>query len=78
MNKMSDNILYCSSLLNQIGDLTLLKIKYEDKLDQLSDDFEYRRDMEIYKDISSNLKYKNTLYRNDCMGYKTFLSALFR
>ncbi len=68
----------CSSLLNQIGDLTLLKIKYEDKFDQISDDFEYRRDMEFYKDISSNLKYKHTLYRNECMGYKSFLSALFR
>jgi hypothetical protein len=65
---MSDNNLFCSSLLVKIGDLTNLKTKYEDKLDQASDDFEYRRDMEIYKDISSDLKYKHTLYRNRCVG----------
>ena len=60
---------YCISLSTKINDLSILKTKYEEKLDQASDDFEYRRDIELYKDIKSNLKYKHTLYKNNCIGY---------
>jgi hypothetical protein len=71
---MADKNLYCSSLLVKIGDITNLKTKYEDKLDQASDDFEFRRDMEIYKDISNtNILYIETIVWDTKILYHHFL-----
>jgi hypothetical protein len=75
---MTDQDLYCSKLWNRISDLTLLQIKYEEKLETYQDEFTHKRDHEVYKDLKSDLKYKHLLYRKDCVGFGAYLISLMK
>lgn len=70
--------LYCVSLLNKINDLTLLKIKLDERLEQTEDDIVVLRDTQIYKDVSSDLKYKHVLYMKNCSSYKEYFLNLWK
>jgi hypothetical protein len=75
---MSDKNLYCSKLSSRINDLKKIQDIYEEKLETSLGYFEFRRDYEIYKDLKSDLKYKNNLYRKDCLGFGEYLISLLK
>lgn len=75
-----DNDLFCRNLISKIADLSLMKVKYENKAVESQDEIDHIHNYEIYKDIKSDLKYKKLLYRNHCtlyFPYFSYLSKLF-
>jgi len=75
---MSDKDLYCSKLWSKISDATMLKMKYKQDLETSKNDFDFKRDYEIYRDIKSDLKYKHLLYQKDCVGFGSYLISLMK
>ncbi len=77
LNKMStEKLIYCSKLREKLDKLTLLSIKYEEKAIESLNDDEFKKNYNIYQDITSNLKYKEDLYINKCSKYHIYLSKL--
>lgn len=75
---MRENILSCSILSDRIDALTSKAIEFETRAETSKTDKEFYLNYSRYKEIKSELKYQETIYKKDCGMYNLFCKNLFK
>ena len=74
---MDKNQLYCNRISERITHLTNMKVHMEQRLEEASDEFEFRRDYDFYKELKSDLTYQHRMYKKDCLGFVAYWTSIF-
>jgi len=73
---MREKIIFCSNLNDHIGYLTNKAIEYDTKMEESENKCEFNKNWLRYKDIKSELKYQESIYKNQCGMYDLFCRSI--
>jgi hypothetical protein len=75
---MRENIIHCSYLKDKISFLRKLAIQTESEAEMADSDRDFNNKYIDYKEVKSELKYTNTLYKNNCRLYDLFIGKIYK